>query len=79
MKQKKKQPDHTSNNKVKLFCENIVLSEEEYFDDTSLTDGATYLTALIKISKYKFIQMMKFPRETKQRIQEIAINNGWNK
>ena len=50
----KKTPSHTSNDKVKLFCENIVVIEEELFDDTNLTDGATFKTALIKREKSRF-------------------------
>ena len=63
--QLKKQSDHRSNNKVKLFCEIIVVIEEEWFDDMNLTDGATYLKALIKHAKNRFNQKIKFPREKK--------------
>ena len=51
--------------------------EEEWFYDMILTDGATFPTALIKRAKYIFSQKIKFPRNTKQRIWEISINNGW--
>ena len=45
--------DHTSNNKLKWFCENIVVIEEEWFAYITLTDGATFLVALIKFAKSK--------------------------
>ena len=44
----KRKLGHTSNNKVKLFCENIVVVEEEWFYDMNLTNIATFLTDLIK-------------------------------
>ena len=40
--------DHTSNNKVKLFHENIVVIEEEWFDGMNLNYSANFPTALIK-------------------------------
>ena len=43
----KKISDHKSNDKVKFFCENIVVLEEEWFDYMNLTDGVTFPTALI--------------------------------
>ena len=43
-----KQSDHKSNNQVKIFTENIVVKEEEWFADMNLTDGATFPMALIK-------------------------------
>ena len=44
----------------------------------NLTDGATFLMALIKRAKSRFNQKIKFPRNTKQRICETEIKNGWN-
>ena len=44
----------------------------------NLTDGATFPMPLIKCAKIRVNQKIIFPRETKRRIQEIAINNGWN-
>ena len=52
--------------------------EEEWFDDMNLTDGETFPTTLIKFTKTRVNQKIKFLRDTKRRIQEIAINNGWN-
>ena len=49
-----KQSKHTPNNKEKLFREIIVVVEEEWFDAINLTDGATFLTALIKREKTTF-------------------------
>ena len=46
-----KKSDHTSNDKVKTFCKSIVVVEEEWFDDINLSDGATFLTDLIKDAK----------------------------
>ena len=43
--------DHTSENKVKLFRENIVVIEEELISEMNLTHGATFSTALIKREK----------------------------
>ena len=48
------------------------------FYDTNLTYGATFLTALIKRAKSRFNQQIKFPRDTNQRINEIAIKCFWN-
>ena len=45
-----KKSDQTSNNKVKN-CENIVVVEEEWFDDMNLTNGATFTADLIKRKK----------------------------
>ena len=44
----------------------------------SLTDSATFPTALIKYEKSRINQKIKFPRDTKQVIRKIAIKNGWN-
>ena len=52
--------------------------EEERFDAMNLTDGASFLTALIKNAKNGFNHKTKFPRDTKQRIWKLSINNGWN-
>ena len=54
MKHNFKELDDTSNDKVKLFSENIVVIEEEWFDDMNLTDGATFPAALIKCAQYIF-------------------------
>ena len=43
----------------------------------NLTIGETFLTNLIKRSKYRF-NKNNFPHETKQGTLEIKINNGWN-
>ena len=40
-----------TNDKGKLFGENIVVIEEEWFDDKNLTYDATFPTALIKRAK----------------------------
>ena len=44
----------------------------------NLTDGATFLTPLIKREKTRVNQKRLFSCDTKRRIQEIAIKNGWN-
>ena len=44
----------------------------------NLTDGATFPMPLIKFAKTRVNKKIIFPRGTKQRIQEITINNGWN-
>ena len=43
--------------------------EEEWFDDTELTDGATFPTDLIKCAKYRLNKKTYFPREKKRRIR----------
>ena len=52
----KQQPDHTSNDKVDFFRESFVIIEEYWYDENNLTDGATFLTALIKCAKKKAIK-----------------------
>ena len=52
--------------------------EGEWFDDTNLTDGATFKTAMIICAKKRFNQKIKFPCDIKRRIREISINNGCN-
>ena len=47
--------------------------EEEWFEDINLTDGSTFTMTLIKREKYRLNQEIKFPRDTKQRMQEISI------
>ena len=47
----KEQSNHTCNDKVKLFRRDIVIIEEEWFHDNNLSDGATFLIALIKRAK----------------------------
>ena len=44
----------------------------------NLTDGATFPAALTKPAKTRINQKIKFLRDTKRRIREISINNGWN-
>ena len=44
----------------------------------NLTDGVTFPVPLIKHVKTRFNQKIKFPRDTKRRIQKIVINIGWN-
>ena len=68
--------DHTFNDKIKLSRKNIVAIEEEWFSGMNLTDGATFPTALIKRAKIN--NQQENSRNTKWRIQEIKINNGWN-
>ena len=74
----KKQSDHTSNGKVKTVHKIIVVIEEEWFDDMNLTDGATFTMDLIKRAKNMVNQKIFFMRDTKWRIQGIAIKNGSN-
>ena len=47
--------------------------ENEWFDGTNLSDGATFPTALIKRAKKKVNQNIKFLRDTKQYIRKISI------
>ena len=47
MKRKMKS-DHSSNDKVKLFSENIMVIKEECFDDMNLSDGVIFLMDVIK-------------------------------
>ena len=65
--------------KLKYFEKEAVVTEEEWFDDKNLTDGETFLMALIKHAKSRLNQKIKLPHHTKRRIWKIAINNGWNK
>ena len=44
----------------------------------NLTDGETFATDLIKCTKTRFNQKIRFLRDTKRRMREIAINNDWN-
>ena len=46
--------DNSPNNKFKLFCDNIVIIEEEWFSDMNLTVIETFPLALIKRVKLKF-------------------------
>ena len=41
----KNKSDHTSNDKVQLFCGDFVVIEGELFADVNLTDGTTFLAA----------------------------------
>ena len=61
----KRKPDHSYNDKVKLFCENIVVIEEEWFYDMNVTDTSTFQMAIIKHAKSRFNQKINFPRDTK--------------
>ena len=72
----KMKSDHTSNNKVKLFRENIVVIEDKWFDDMNLTYGASFPTALIKYKKYRIKQKNNVPRDRKWHIRKIVINNS---
>ena len=51
--------------------------EEEWFNSINLTDGAIFLTFLIKCAKTRVNTKINHPRDTKRRIREIVINNGW--
>ena len=51
--------------------------DEEWFDDMNLTSDATFPPSLIKRAKTR-VNLKKLRRDTKQRIREIAIKNGWN-
>ena len=55
-----------------------MLIEEEWFYNINLTDGESFTAALVQRTKTKVNQRMKFLHDTKRRIWEIAINNGWN-
>ena len=76
MIQNLKKTDDTSNYKVKLLRESIVVIEEDWFSNNDITDSATFPTDLIKSAKYRFNKKINVPYETKQRIWEIAINNS---
>ena len=52
----KSESDHSTNNKVKSLCDNIVVIEEEWFADINLTDGANFSTDMIKCEKSRFNQ-----------------------
>ena len=65
MEQKRNESDHISNDKVKLFCENIVVLEEEWFYNKDLTGVANFTTALIKRAKSRFNQKINFTCDTK--------------
>ena len=52
--------------------------EEEWFDDTNLTNGTTFPTPLIKCAKTRANQKINFLRDTKQYTCKISIKNGWN-
>ena len=68
VKEMKSKSDHTFKDKVRSFCENIVVIEEEWFTNMNLTYGATSPAALIKRAKYRLNQKMNLPRDTKRRI-----------
>ena len=61
----KRKSDNTSNNKFKCFRETVLVIEEEWFDDRTLTDGANSLTPLIKRAKDIVNHNIKLPRDTK--------------
>ena len=52
--------------------------EEKWFSDMNLTDGATFPASMIKCEKTRVNQKINFPCDTKRRIREISLNNGWN-
>ena len=56
MKHNWKKSDHTFDDKVKLFCENILVINEDWSDDMNITDDAAFLAALIKCTKSRFNQ-----------------------
>ena len=56
----KRKSDHSSDNKVKLFRENILVIEEEWFSDMNLTHGTNFPMALIKREKSIFNQKISF-------------------
>ena len=47
----KKQLDHISNDKVKIFWKSILVIEGKHFDDKNLTDDATFPKSLIQHEK----------------------------
>ena len=55
---------HSSNKKVKLFRENILVIGGKWYDDKNLTDDATFPTALIKPAKSRFNQKINSPCDT---------------
>ena len=77
MKKNWKKSDHTFNDKVGLFRENIVVIEEEWFSGMNLAYGETFPMALIKREK-SIINKKTNPRDTKWHIWEIIINSVWN-
>ena len=68
-----KKKDHTFNNKVESFCENIVVIEKEWFNSMNLIEGTTFPTDLTKREKHIFNKC--FSCGKKQPIREISINN----
>ena len=78
MTQNRKISYHTADNKVKSFRKNIVVIEEEWFDDMNLTYVETFPTSLIKREGKYIKSRINFLCDTKRRIREILIYNGWN-
>ena len=50
----------------------------EWSSGTNLKGGATFTKVLIKRAKLIINQKINFPRDRKQHIHEIEMNNGWN-
>ena len=71
----KSKSDHSSDNKVKSFRENILVIKEEWFSDMYLINGATFTMALIKRAKSRINQNYIFSCDTKQYIRETEIIN----
>ena len=70
--------ENLPNKKDKYFHKNIVVIEKEWCSDVNETDGATFLLALIKLSKNRINKETKFPHNTKELIQIVAVNNSCN-
>ena len=51
-----KKSDHSYNDKVKSYQENIVVTKEEWFADINSIDGVAFPTFLIKRAKSRFNQ-----------------------
>ena len=52
----KSKSDHSSNNKVRIFHDNIVVIGEEWFTDMNLNDDKTFRMAPTKLTKYRINQ-----------------------
>ena len=55
-----KKSDPTSNNSVDCFRKNVVVIDEEWFNDINLTGGANFPTPLIKHAKTGFNKKLIF-------------------
>ena len=78
-KELKSKSDHTSNDRNKLLCENVVVVEGKWVAGMNLTDGSIFPMAMIKRAKYRINQNNNLLYDRKQRIRKIALNIGWNK